>query len=236
MSESDQIIRLEKISKLYRMGTHTVRALNEVELSVAAGEFLAITGASGSGKSTLLHIIGCLDSPTSGGYFLEGNDVSILSDTQLSALRARKIGFVFQSYNLIPQLRVIDNILLPLKYSGTAPGDGIKRGMKAIDEVGLTDRIDHRPGQLSGGEMQRVAIARALINDPLIILADEPTGNLDRRNTDEIMAILKRLHQDGRTIVVATHDQRVAACAAVTVHLEDGSIIEQNLQSYSAGG
>ena len=235
MNEQDYLIRLEKVTRLYQMGVHTVRALNEVALSVAAGEFIAITGASGSGKSTLLHIIGCLDTPTSGGYFLESNDVSVLSDTQLSALRARKIGFVFQTYNLIRQLKVIDNVLLPLKYSRPASGDGRERGEKVIAEVGLSDRIDHRPGELSGGEMQRVAIARALINNPLIILADEPTGNLDRRNTEEIMAIFKRLHQTGRTIIVATHNQNVAACAAVTVHLEDGALIEDNLQPQPTG-
>ena len=228
MAATSEIIRIDKLTKEYVMGEHVVAALREVELTINSGDFLAITGASGSGKSTLLHLIGCLDVPTSGSYTLSGRDVSGISDEELSAIRAGKIGFVFQSYNLVPQLSVLDNVLLPLRYCKQSSEDGIERARSSIAQVGLSDRMTHRPAQLSGGEMQRVAIARALINDPLIILADEPTGNLDRANSNEIMSILEQLHKDGRTIVLATHDMSIAGRCARVVQLEDGVIVDDN--------
>jgi len=234
MAAPEEIIRLENVSRKYAMGRHIVVALLQVDLSVSAGDFLAITGASGSGKSTLLHLIGCLDVPTSGRYLLSGQDVSGISDEELSSIRARKIGLVFQAYNLVPQLSVLDNVLLPLKYSRALNGEGSARALSSIERVGLSDRTEHRPAQLSGGEMQRVAIARALINDPLIILADEPTGNLDSRNSDEIMAIFEQLHQDGRTIILATHDLSIAEHCSRMIRLEDGAIVEDRLQSQPA--
>jgi putative ABC transport system ATP-binding protein len=230
MAAASEIIRLDKLTKEYVMGEHVVAALREVELVINAGEFLAITGASGSGKSTLLHLIGCLDVPTSGSYTLSGQDVSGISDEELSAIRAGKLGFIFQSYNLVPQLSVLDNVLLPLRYSKQSGREGMERARSSIDRVGLSGRITHRPTQLSGGEMQRVAIARALINDPLIILADEPTGNLDRTNSDEIMSILNQLHQDGRTIVMATHNMDIAGLCSRMVRLEDGAVVENKLK------
>ena len=233
MAAASAIIRIEKITREYVMGEHVVAALKAVELVINAGDFLAITGASGSGKSTLLHLIGCLDVPTSGSYTLSGRDVSGISDEELSAIRAGKIGFVFQSYNLVPQLSVLDNVLLPLRYSRQSRAEGIERAHSSIDRVGLSDRITHRPAQLSGGEMQRVAIARALINDPLIILADEPTGNLDRTNSDEIMSIFEQLHTDGRTIVIATHNMSIAELCSRVVRLEDGAVVEDNLNAGS---
>ncbi|MBI4243199.1 MAG: ABC transporter ATP-binding protein [Planctomycetes bacterium] len=202
-----------------------VHAVDGIDLKIAKGEFLAIMGASGSGKSTLLHILGCLDRPTEGKYLLDGEDVSILNDDRLSQLRNTKIGFIFQTFNLIPQLNVIENVELPLLYSGQ-PIDQ-KRCIEVITAVGLEDRISFLPNRISGGEMQRVAIARALVNNPTLLVADEPTGNLDSKSSQDIMHIFEELHKTGRTIVVVTHEEEIARRAERIMHFSDGKIVRE---------
>jgi putative ABC transport system ATP-binding protein len=220
-----KVIEVNDITKTYGEGEATVYALAGVTISVAQGEYVAIMGSSGSGKSTLMNIIGCLDVPSSGTYHLDGVDVSELNDTQLALVRNRRIGFVFQSFNLIPRTSALANVELPLAYAGVKPKQRREKARAALDLVGLSDRAEHDPNQLSGGQQQRVAIARALVTEPALLLADEPTGNLDSRSTTEILSILDGLNRDGRTIVMITHENDVAAHAHRVIHLLDGRIV-----------
>ena len=221
---SDAIIRIEKLEKTYQLGEIEVRALRGVDLEIAAGAYVAIMGPSGSGKSTMLNILGCLDRPTAGHYYLGGEDVSKMTDDQLSAVRGKRLGFVFQSYNLIDQLTVVENIHVPLFYQGKELQHCLPHCEKLARLVGLGDRLDHRPKQLSGGQQQRVAIARSLVNDPLMILADEPTGNLDSKTGQEVLKLLDDLNADGKTIVLVTHGEEVAERAHRVLHMLDGVI------------
>ncbi|MBE9513227.1 MAG: ABC transporter ATP-binding protein [Chloroflexi bacterium] len=217
------MIELENITKVYRMGKVEINALRGVTLSITAGEMVSIIGASGSGKSTMLNIIGCLDKPTSGKYLFDGVDVSQLNDNQLAEMRNKKIGFVFQDFNLLPRATALANVELPLIYSGGVHHRR-ERTAEALEWVGLGGRANHKPTELSGGEQQRVAIARALVNNPALILADEPTGNLDTHSSAEIMSIFRQLHQEGKTIILITHETDIAAQAQRTIRLSDGRI------------
>ena len=221
---ADAVIRLDAVSKIYRMGRNEVRALDGVSLDIGRGEFWAVMGASGSGKSTLLNLVGCLDRPTQGRYMLNGVDVSDMDDNALSACRLRQLGFIFQSFNLLPQLSVRENIELPLFYLGVDGAAGRERAEALAALVGLADRLDHRPTELSGGQRQRVAVARALANEPAVILADEPTGNLDSRTGDQIMELLVTLNAAGRTLIMVTHEPDIAAHAGCRLYLRDGRI------------
>jgi putative ABC transport system ATP-binding protein len=223
-----KLIETRDLTKVYGVGAIAVHALRGVDAVVEEGEFVAVMGPSGSGKSTLMNIIGCLDRPTGGSYLLDGEDVSELSKDELAAVRNRKIGFVFQSYNLLPRLTAVKNVMLPTLYDLDGGWNDAQRYERAVDvlgSVGLEDRIDHRPNELSGGQQQRVAIARALINDPSIILADEPTGNLDSRSAEEIMGLLDDLHKGGATIVIVTHELNIAEHAERVIYLLDGKIV-----------
>ncbi|NLW83119.1 MAG: ABC transporter ATP-binding protein [Phycisphaerae bacterium] len=218
------IVRLCKARKTYRMGTESVHALDGVDIAFERGSFWAIMGASGSGKSTMMNVIGCLDRLTSGQYLLEGQDVFTLDDDRLSERRLRHIGFIFQSFNLIPQLTVQRNIELPLYYLGWEAAASSDRARELARRVGLEERLNHRPTELSGGQMQRVAIARALVNDPHLLLADEPTGNLDSATGVQIMKLLEELHSEGKTIIMVTHEPDIAAHAQYRLHMKDGQI------------
>jgi len=218
------ILAMKNLCKNYQLGTVEVQALRNINLIINEGEYVAIMGPSGSGKSTLLNMIGCLDRPTSGSYHIGGEDVSLLDDDQLSLIRGARIGFVFQSFNLISQLNIIENIEIPMYYQGLSEHNSLERARELAALVGLGDRTKHRPSELSGGQQQRVAIARALANDPLIILADEPSGNLDSESGAEILNILVRLHQQGKTIIVVTHDDNIAGHAERIIELFDGRI------------
>ena len=220
----DIVIDIQAIEKTYQLGAVVVRALCGVDLTVERGSYIAIMGPSGSGKSTLLNILGCLDPPTAGTYKLNGQDVSVLDDDDLSAVRGRYLGFIFQSYNLIAQLTVLENIQVPLYYQGENLQEHRDRCAELAELVGLGDRLDHRPNQLSGGQQQRVAIARSLVNDPLLILADEPTGNLDSKTGVDVLDMITRLNEAGKTIVLVTHDDHVAKRAHRVLHMQDGVI------------
>lgn len=218
------VTRIENLSKIYRMGNQQVHALDGVSAYFEPGSFWAVMGPSGSGKSTMLNVLGCLDRPTSGKYYLAGNDVSSMDDDSLSNIRLRHLGFIFQSFNLIPQLTVQENIELPLYYLGWEQERSAERACELAEQVGLTERLGHRPTELSGGQRQRVAIARALSNDPAVLLADEPTGNLDSATGEEIMELLKALNKAGKTIIMVTHEAEIAACAKQCLHMRDGRI------------
>ncbi len=224
------IVRFEKIHKFYEMGSQQVKALNGVDLSIEKGSFWAIMGPSGSGKSTIMNILGCLDRPTAGKFYLESKDVSTLDDDALSDIRLKYLGFIFQSFNLIPQLTVLRNIELPLYYLGLNSEQSIQRAKEMAAKVGLADRLNHRPTELSGGQMQRVAIARALAGDPNIILADEPTGNLDSSTGEQIMKLLTDLNEEGKTIIMITHEPDIAQHAKNRIFMKDGIVerIEQD--------
>lgn len=217
-------IQTEDLSKSYVMGTETVHALNGVSMIIRRGEYVAIMGPSGSGKSTLMNLIGCLDSPTSGKYWLAGRLVSAMNDDDLAYVRNKDIGFVFQTFNLLPRATALHNVELPLIYNGTPPEERIARAKRALEAVDLSSRMLHKPNELSGGQRQRVAVARALVNSPSIVLADEPTGNLDSRTGDEIMALFERLHNEGNTIILVTHEHDIAEHANRIIHIRDGKI------------
>jgi putative ABC transport system ATP-binding protein len=220
----EPIIRLDHVSRTYEMGRFAINALADVSIAVAEGEFLAIVGPSGSGKSTMMNILGCLDRPTSGEYVLAGTPVAQLDDDALARVRSRTIGFVFQSYNLLPRTSALDNVMTPLLYQNISRRDRTGRARTALERLGLGDRLDHEPSELSGGQQQRVAIARALVTNPALLLADEPTGNLDSASGHDVMGLLRELNASGRTIVLITHDPDVAAEASRQVHLLDGRI------------
>ncbi len=222
---NEQIISLRGIGRTYDMGRVTVPALRDVDLDVARGEFLAIVGPSGSGKSTMMHILGCLDRPTTGTYTLAGRPVEDLDDDGLARVRSRTIGFVFQSYNLLPRTSALDNVATPLLYQGAGRSERVRRATAALERLGLGDRMDHEPSELSGGQQQRVAIARALVTDPALILADEPTGNLDQATGHEVLGLFRELNAAGSTIVLITHDAEVAEAASRQVHIRDGRLV-----------
>lgn len=223
---AEKIIEIEDLWKEYYAGNQKIVVLRGVTLSVEKGEFLSIMGPSGAGKSTLMHILGCLDTPTKGRYILDGEDVSLMDDICLSQVRNQKLGFVFQAFYLVPWATALENVMLPFLYSRNAPRDAGERALEALEKVGMGDRVDHRPSELSGGEQQRVAIARAIVNNPSVLLADEPTGNLDSASSREVMAIFEGMNREGRTILLITHNREVAAHASRRLFLRDGVIVE----------
>jgi putative ABC transport system ATP-binding protein len=223
----ESLFTLEDVTKVYTMGEVAVRALDGVSFTIHRGEFVAIMGPSGSGKSTVMHLLGCLDRPTSGRMVLDGLDLLEASDNHLAEIRNAKIGFVFQQFNLLPRESALRNVETPAIYAKIPRRVRLQRARELLERVGLGDRLSHVPAQLSGGERQRVAIARALMNDPAIILADEPTGNLDTKTGEEILALFKTLHREGRTIVLVTHDRHVAECASRILHMQDGRILKE---------
>lgn len=218
------VIRTFDLWKTYVMGDQTINAVSGVDIEIRRGEYVAIMGPSGSGKSTLMNLIGCLDTPSAGEYYINGNLVSTLSDDELARIRNKEIGFVFQTFNLLPRASSLHNVELPLIYSGAPAAERIERAKKALKQVDLTNRMDHKPNELSGGQRQRVAIARALVNNPSILLADEPTGNLDSATGVEIMALFERLYQEGNTIIVVTHESDIAMHAHRIIHVRDGKV------------
>ncbi|HTJ25409.1 MAG TPA: ABC transporter ATP-binding protein [Candidatus Limnocylindria bacterium] len=222
---SDDAIDVREVTKTYTLGEVRVEALRGVSFTIARGEYVAIMGPSGSGKSTLMNVLGCLDRPTTGRYRLDGTDVSTLDDDALAAIRLRKLGFVFQGFNLLARTSALKNVALPLFYAGLSSRARNARAAERLREVGLGDRLDHKPSELSGGQQQRVAIARALVNDPAVLLADEPTGNLDSQTSEEIMALFRDLHATGRTIIMVTHDEDVASHAERIIRVRDGRIV-----------
>jgi len=227
---SKALLELKGIAKKYTIGTENVNALRSIDLSIFKGEYVALMGPSGSGKSTLMNIIGCLDTPSAGTYYLNGNEVSTMSDNDLAEIRNKEIGFIFQTFNLVPRSNALDNVALPLVYAGISKADRNERATKALTDVGLQDRMTHKPNELSGGQRQRVAVARALVNNPSIILADEPTGNLDSKTSEEIMNLFEEIHKNGNTIIVVTHEEDIARHAHRIVRIKDG-MIESDMQN-----
>jgi putative ABC transport system ATP-binding protein len=225
-TRSPFVIELTNVTKRYDMGEHSVHALRSLSLAIDSGDFVAIMGTSGSGKSTLMNIMGCLDVPTSGRFLLDGIDVRLLDEAQLATARNRKIGFIFQSFNLIPRTSALENVELPLSYAGVRPKERRARSLAALEAVGLSDRKSHLPSELSGGQQQRVAVARAIATNPALILADEPTGNLDSASTIDVLAVFERLHSEGRTVVLITHEDEVARRASRIIRLRDGEILD----------
>jgi putative ABC transport system ATP-binding protein len=224
MPMQESVIHLENIARTYRIGTEVIHALQSVNLDIGRNEYVALMGSSGSGKSTLMNVLGCLDTPTGGSYFLDGVDVSGLADNQLAEIRNKRIGFVFQTFNLLPRSSALENVALPLIYAGIPKAEREVRAKKVLEEVGLGDRMLHRPNELSGGQRQRVAIARALVTKPSIILADEPTGNLDSKTSEEIMALFREIHNKGNTVILVTHEEDIARHALRIVRLRDGTV------------
>ncbi len=221
---SKTIIKTEHLRKTYVMGTNKVHALQDISITVSKNEYVALMGPSGSGKSTLMNLLGCLDSPTKGGYFLNGTDVSTMDDAELAEVRNKEIGFVFQTFNLLPRLSALENVALPLVYAGVTKTERLEKAASVLESVGLGDRMDHKPNELSGGQRQRVAVARALVNDPAIILADEPTGNLDSKTSVEIMALFEEIHNAGNTVIIVTHEPDIAEHTHRIIRLRDGLV------------
>jgi putative ABC transport system ATP-binding protein len=230
---SSPIIKVEDLAKIYQVGSQEVHALRTVDLEIERSEFVALMGPSGSGKSTLMNILGCLDTPSRGKYLLNQNDVSHMDDDELADIRNREIGFVFQTFNLLPRYSALENVALPLIYKGVSKDKRTKRAEEVLHQVGLQDRMDHKPNELSGGQRQRVAVARALVNNPSIILADEPTGNLDTKTSYEIMALIDEIHQAGNTIILVTHEEDIAEHAKRIVRLRDG-VVESDTKAVTA--
>ncbi len=223
------VIRTVNLAKVYRMGAEEVHALRDISITIKKGEYVALMGPSGSGKSTLMNMLGCLDTPSSGQYFLSEQDVSQMNDNQLAEVRNKEIGFVFQTFNLLPRSTALDNVCLPLIYAGKAKKERVLRGQQVLEQVGLGDRMSHRPNELSGGQRQRVAVARALVNHPAMLLADEPTGNLDSKTSIEIMGLFEEIHSNGNTIVVVTHEEEIAQHAHRIIRLKDGLVESDTL-------
>lgn len=226
---NQEVIRLDNITRFFKVGTETVRALRGVSLTINRNEFVALMGPSGSGKSTLMNLLGCLDTPTGGSYWLNGKDVSKLLDDDLAEIRNKEIGFVFQTFNLLPRLTALENVALPMIYAGFNKTDRLSRATEVLSQVSLDDRIKHKPNELSGGQRQRVAIARAMVNNPSIILADEPTGNLDSVTSIEIMGLIEQIHKNGNTIILVTHEEDIARHAHRIVRLSDGLVSSDEL-------
>lgn len=218
------LISIEHLNKTYIMGTEKVEALKDVSINIEKGEYVALMGPSGSGKSTLMNLLGCLDSPSRGQYWLNGKEVSTMEDSELAEVRNKDIGFVFQTFNLLPRLSALENVALPLVYAGVSKEDRLAKARKVLEAVGLGDRVSHKPNELSGGQRQRVAVARALVNDPAIILADEPTGNLDTKTSYEIMSLFEEIHKAGNTVILVTHEQDIAMHAHRIIRLRDGLV------------
>jgi len=229
-----ELIALKNVCKYYNMGDQTVKALDHIDLSITKNEYIAFIGSSGSGKSTMMNILGCLDKPSDGTYLLNGTDVSSLTANELSRIRNREIGFIFQSFNLLPRATALHNVMLPLVYKGIRYSERKRLAIEVLEKVNLADRMDHIPSELSGGQRQRVAIARALITNPAILLADEPTGNLDTQTTMDIMALFDQLHNEGQTIIVVTHEQDIANHCQRVVTLSDGKVVKDKLNSREA--
>ena len=218
------IIEVKNLARHFKVGSELIKAIKQIDLSIQQNEFVALMGQSGSGKSTLMNILGCLDTPTDGSYTLNNHQVSELKDNDLAEIRNKEIGFVFQTFNLLPRSTALENVMLPLVYAGISNEDREKRALKALDKVGLADRVNHRPNELSGGQRQRVAVARALVNNPSIILADEPTGNLDSATSIEIMALFQDIHKNGNTVIIVTHEEDIAQYTHRIVRLKDGEV------------
>ena len=228
---SDNVIEIRNIIRDFKLGQEVVHVLKGIDLDIKRGEYVAIMGPSGSGKSTLMNLLGCLDTPTAGSYNLNGNDVSQMSDDQLAEIRNTEIGFVFQTFNLLPRTTALDNVALPMIYAGASKKERVERATEVLNDVGLADRMDHKPNQLSGGQRQRVAVGRALVNKPSIILADEPTGNLDSKTGTEIMALFDEIHAAGNTVIMVTHEEEIAAHAKRVIRLRDGIIESDTFNS-----